>query len=200
MMMTPTLVQEPISSTPPAPIGCQTCRSSAAAASDGPAWPVAALLRELAQVVGGLDDEQYTRKPVGVIPGSVGGHVRHCLDHATALLRAVRTGTLDYDQRERGTPVECDRDAAQTALRRAALELAAMPGAVVRSKLTVRVLMTADSESVEVGSTFGRELAYVLSHTIHHNAIVGAIVKTLGGELPERFGYAPATIRAAANR
>ena len=47
------------------------------------------------------------------------------------------------------------------------------------------------------GSTVGRELAYVLSHTIHHNAIIGSMVKALGGVLPERFGYAPSTVRHA---
>jgi hypothetical protein len=65
---------------------------------------------------------------------------------------------------------------------------------VAEVRLRVRILMTSDGPPVQVASSVGREMAYVLSHTIHHNAIIGAMVRTLGGELPERFGYAPATI------
>lgn len=164
--------------------------------TSNPVWPVAALLRELAEVVGRVSDVDYVRKPVGVIPGSVGGHVRHCLDHVTALLAAAAdTGRLDYDRRERGTPVEHDRSAALRALRDAEARLGSLTEADRDRPLALRVLMTADGEPIEVGSTVGRELAYVLSHTIHHNAIVGAMVKTLGGNPPARFGYAASTLR-----
>jgi hypothetical protein len=37
-------------------------------------------------------------------------------------------------------------------------------------------------------------LAFVLSHTIHHNAIIGVMANTLDIPLPARFGYAPSTI------
>ena len=61
--------------------------------------------------------------------------------------------------------------------------------------LRLNVLMHADAPPLEVISSVGREMAYALSHTIHHNALIGAMVKTLKGWLPQRFGYAPATIR-----
>jgi uncharacterized damage-inducible protein DinB len=157
------------------------------------------LLRELVGVVERLGDDEYVRKPVGVIPGSVGGHVRHCLDHATALLAAVSTGHLDYDRRERGTAVELDRAAAVDAIRAAEWHLSELVRADCDRPLRVRVLMTADGDPIEVGSTVGRELAYVLSHTIHHYALVGAMVRTLGGAPPERFGYAPSTVRHGIN-
>jgi len=47
---------------------------------------------------------------------------------------------------------------------------------------------------VEVETTVGRELAFVLSHTVHHNALIAVMAKTLGVPVPERFGYAPSTI------
>src|SRR4051794_39320267 len=78
--------------------------------------PLSQLLRQLAGVIERLDDEQYTQKPVGVIESSVGGHVRHCLDHLYSLLAAVETGHLDYDHRERGTPVEMFRTCALAAI------------------------------------------------------------------------------------
>ncbi len=48
--------------------------------------------------------------------------------------------------------------------------------------------------------TGGRELAFTLSYTIHHNAIIAVAVKSLGLALPEHFGYAPATIAYLAQK
>jgi uncharacterized damage-inducible protein DinB len=156
--------------------------------------PLIRLMRELGEVVERLDDAQYVRKPVGVIESSVGGHVRHCLDHVRSLLSAIETGHLDYDRRDRGTLVESSRDCAIEQIEATAALLAWLPETVLRRPLWVSVTMASGDEPVEVESSVGRELAFVLSHTIHHNAIVNAMVRTLGGWVPERFGYAPATI------
>lgn len=157
--------------------------------------PLTQLLRQLASVVERLDDRQYTQKPVGVIESSVGGHVRHCLDHVYALLMAVETGHLDYDHRERGTPVETLRASAVAAIDDMISALEQLPRFVITRPLSVSVSMSSDAAPVSVLTSVGREMAYVLSHTIHHNAIVNAMVKTLGGWVPERFGYAPSTIK-----
>src|SRR4051794_30311839 len=71
--------------------------------------PLVALLRQLGSVVASLEDAQYTQRPVGVVDSSVGGHVRHCLDHVRTLISGIESGTIDYDQRRRGTPVETSR-------------------------------------------------------------------------------------------
>jgi hypothetical protein len=47
-------------------------------------------------------------------------------------------------------------------------------------------------------STAGRELVFVISHTIHHNATMGVLLSEWGLALPQRFGYAPATPSPAA--
>jgi uncharacterized damage-inducible protein DinB len=157
--------------------------------------PLTQLLRQLASVIQRLDDRQYTQKPVGVIESSVGGHVRHCLDHVRALLAAVESGHLDYDHRERDTPIESLRPCAIAAIDDMIQALDSLPRFVITRPLSVSVSMSSDQPPVSVLSSVGRELAYVLSHTIHHNAIVNAMVKTLGAWVPERFGYAPSTIR-----
>src|SRR5688500_2178774 len=102
---------------------------------DSPARPIEMLLRELGEVIEPLTDGQYVQKPVGVMPGSVGGHVRHCLDHVTALLGALETGWLDYDHRERGTPVENSREAALFAIRCAETHLARLTDDSARKRL-----------------------------------------------------------------
>ena len=157
--------------------------------------PLVELLSQLGQVIERLDDAQYGRKPVGVIESSVGGHVRHCLDHVRSLLGAIETGHLDYDRHERGTAVESSRALAVEEIESLAGALAGLGDEVLGRWLAVSVTMASGDEPTDVPSSVGRELAYVLSHTIHHNALVNAMVRTLGGWLPERFGYAPSTVK-----
>lgn len=157
--------------------------------------PIVRLLEQLASVIEGLSDAEYIRRPVGAVDGSVGGHVRHCLDHVRAVLGAAASGLLDYDRRERGTAVEASRSAALEEIRRLSGGLTALPPGADRRTVQLRVLMSADGEPLEVATTLGRELAYTLSHTVHHNALIAAMVRTLGRRPPDRFGYAPATTR-----
>lgn len=164
--------------------------------ASGGAWtaPLVELLDELARVVVSLTDEQYVQNPAGAVTSSVGAHVRHCLDHVRALLSGVEAGTIDYDSRRRGTNIETSRWAAILAMRESAEVLHAIPADAFDRPVEVSLTTTSRGPAVLAGSTLGREAAYVLSHTIHHNALIGAMVKTLGGSVPPRFGYAPATL------
>jgi uncharacterized damage-inducible protein DinB len=44
-------------------------------------------------------------------------------------------------------------------------------------------------------STLARELAFVLNHTIHHQAMIGLLASLHGCDVPDGFGYAPSTPR-----
>ena len=158
------------------------------------AKPLIQLLQQQASVIARLTDHQYAAKPVGPVNASIGGHVRHCLDHVQALIMASETGTLDYDHRDRDTQIESCRLLALGLIRELERQLTELPEEVMDQPLEVTLLLTPDEPAITVQSSFGRELAYVLSHTVHHNAIIGTIVKILGGWLPEHFGYAPSTI------
>ena len=73
--------------------------------------PIAALeraLEELASVVAALSPEAYGARLFPNASGSIGEHVRHCLDHVSALVSADPSSCLSYDRRERGTAVETD--------------------------------------------------------------------------------------------
>ena len=59
-------------------------------------------------------------------------------------------------------------------------------------KLTA--LVAPDRPPVTTVTSPDRELAFVVSHTVHHNAIIGIMAKLLGAEPPAEFGYAPSTI------
>ena len=156
--------------------------------------PLIGLLHQLFDLVESLSNEEYVRKPVGVVPSSVGAHVRHNLDHVEALLRGLRDGEVNYDHRNRGTDVERNRVAAMAEILRLEEELTDFPWHSVPHLVTQMALVAPDMPPVTTVTGAERELGFVISHTIHHNAIIGIMAKLLGVELPTDFGYAPSTI------
>lgn len=162
--------------------------------------PLIGLLQQLFDLVESLTPEQYTRTPVGVVESSVSGHVRHNLDHVAALLRGLGAGELNYDHRDRGTDVERDRLAAMTAIVGLERELAEFPWGELPQLVTLSALVAADLPPTRVVSSPERELAFVVSHTVHHNALIRVMVKLLGADLPADFGYAPSTVQHQGSR
>ena len=156
--------------------------------------PLISVLRQLAEFLRATTDDQYTMKPVGVVNSSIGGHVRHCLDHVEALVTGFFLGEMSYDDRQRGTDVETNRTAALDAIERQERDLQDIRDISVDQPIRLNVLMTANGPSLVVETSLGRELAFVMSHTVHHNALIAVIAKYLGIGVPERFGYAPSTL------
>jgi uncharacterized damage-inducible protein DinB len=154
---------------------------------------LAAVLADLAAVVDALSDVQYADSAVPGVSGSVGGHVRHCLDHVRALERAVETGVVDYDARERDTLIEVDRTLAWSLLISAERRVAAVPASLLARPVVVRTLLHATVPPVEVLSSLEREVSFVMAHTIHHCATIAVLAGVAPQRLPERFGLAPST-------
>lgn len=151
------------------------------------------LLADQAVVIDSLTAAEYCRRPAGH-PCTIGEQVRHCLDHLRAVVDGAMSGTIDYEARERGGVVETDPTAAKGALKRLSSRVAALRRA--DPDLPVRVVerVTPHDPAVEIGSTLGRELAFVASHTTHHNALIAVLARDLGRPAPERFGFAASTL------
>ena len=154
---------------------------------------LAASLSQLAELIESLTDEQYRQAPVGEVASSIGKHVRHCLAHVRSLLIGAERGILDYDERPRGTPIETDRCESLAMLRNLIRQLGELSAARERT-VELRTIVAADQPPIRVQTSLGREMAFVLSHTIHHGALIAVMARTLRLEVPDRFGYAPATL------
>lgn len=154
---------------------------------------LASVMQQLAELVAMLTDEQYVARPCGRVTGSIGGHVRHCIDHLALLLAAIDSGELNYDLRERGGRLETDRSAAAARIQELVARLERTP-ARLDAPLRMSITLTRDGRALETHSTLGRELAFVQSHTIHHSAMIAVIAHSLGQSVPPEFGYAPATL------
>jgi uncharacterized damage-inducible protein DinB len=150
-------------------------------------------LHDLSSVIEALDDEVFQSVRGDGASGSVGAHVRHTLDHVAAIVEPIVASVIDYDARERGTQVERSPRVAVDELRR--LARAARSWSRQQAGRLVELHATIDSggRRVTVQSTMARELVFVLSHTIHHQAIIALLLASSGRTVPARFGVAPST-------
>jgi hypothetical protein len=158
-----------------------------------PVKPLLGLLVEMRSMIERLDDDAYTLPAPGRSSGGVGGHVRHCLDHIAALLNATRTGVVEYDRRRRGTDVETCRMAALQQIAVLAAQIAALDSSRLDESLLVESQIDRGGAMILTRSSMCREVAFVISHTIHHNAIVAQLLANRDVDLDARFGLAPAT-------
>ena len=154
---------------------------------------LAAVLDDLAAVVDSLTDGQYADSAIAGVSGSVGGHVRHCLDHVRALERAIESGVVDYDARQRDALIELDRTLAWSLLLSARRRVAVLPPSVLERPVVVRTRMHDGMPPREVLSSLEREVSFVIAHTIHHCATIAVLAGVTPERLPRRFGIAPST-------
>ena len=171
-------------------------------ATETPARELADLIESFVPLIVDLDHGAYTAD-ASLHIGTIGGHVRHMLDHVNALIESPLGEPIDYDTRQRDTPVENDPHAAVDAIKQAVQALRERPPHRADQADRAVVILTAlsqDDAPRPFSSTFDRELAFVLSHTVHHAAMIAAIARQLDVVVPSSFGVAPSTLkhRAAA--
>lgn len=151
------------------------------------------LLDDMRSLIERIDDDSYAAPAPGRTGGGIGGHVRHCLDHVSALVAATRTGLCAYDRRARGTPVERCRPSALQRIDDLVNDLGQAGSDLFDVPVTVESQLDTKGTTVVTMSTLGRELMFVMSHTIHHNALIAQLLASHGVSVGARFGLAPAT-------
>jgi uncharacterized damage-inducible protein DinB len=151
------------------------------------------LLRDMRTLVERLDDVEYAMPAPGRSSGGIGGHVRHCLDHVNALLASLDTGLCAYDRRARGTDIETNRLAATRAIAELIDRVMTFDPSWLERTVDVEIQLDRSGTMMTTRSTLRRELAFVMNHTVHHNAIVAQMLHVLGVSMGARFGLAPAT-------
>ena len=134
---------------------------------------------------------------------AVGPHLRHCLEHFSALLKGLGTGVVDYDARDRDPVLERDRDSVLVALREIVAGLAGLDPGSVRRRIEVRQEGAAGA-TVVMASNVERELVFLSGHTIHHLAIMKLLAERAGVTVAEGIDMAFSTrthlARAVAER
>jgi hypothetical protein len=148
-----------------------------------------------------LSIDDFLRRHPHAFNASIGGHYRHCLDHFLSLVNARDIGCIDYDGRERNPRIETDPVHASEVTRDLRTALQCLDRDDLATPIPVRCSVSYDvADEALLASTLGRELAYAITHAIHHFALIAFLARPSGIPLPDRFGLAPSTAKHLAGR
>lgn len=153
------------------------------------------LLNQLHSVVDQFTKDSFS-KPIDTLSNSsIGQHVRHTLEFFICLMDSATDQVINYDSRKHDPYLEKDPQLAKDIIESA-------QNFLVETREDYSLTMVAnyeidsDQES-SIPSSYLRELAYNIEHTIHHMALIKVGIKTdfPGVVLPEHFGVASSTVR-----
>lgn len=144
-----------------------------------------------------ITDTLYTTNNGEYNKSGIGRHFRHIIEHYFSFVNED-SGKIDYDARERNLRLENDRLFMISTMKEISESLNTM--FQEPDKLDAEVLIRSNEGAEEENSplsksTFRRELQFLISHTVHHYALIGLILKTMGYNPDASFGVAPSTLR-----
>lgn len=148
---------------------------------------------QLLEVLACLSDAQY-RQPAPPCHSGIGAHFRHILDHYDAFLGGLAQGIVNYDARQRDEQTERSRDVAADRLRAVRTAIGALTDAEQPRQVDVRMDCGSNCETM-AHSSVARELQFLVSHTVHHDALIAAAALHLGVDVDSCYGVAPSTLR-----
>ena len=144
-----------------------------------------------------IDDATYTRGNPATFSSGFGPHLRHCLDHYERFLDGLPTHRIDYDARDRDPRTETDRLIALERIRAIIAGLRRIAPSQRDTPVEIKMDCGDETktESWWTRSTVSRELQFLVSHTVHHYALIAFILRTHGIDTGSEFGVAPSTLR-----
>lgn len=154
------------------------------------------VLQQEQKLLAELTDEVFGQPGTGAFESSIGTHLRHNLDHFSSFFAGLRAGQIDYEQRRRDDRIAHSVDHARAEVAR---QLVALQTLREQPDQPIRVRAELDDGDEEarvwLDSSLGRELQFLLGHTVHHHAIMAILLSHQGIDLPAGFGVAPSTQR-----
>lgn len=156
-----------------------------------------AVIRQGLELLYCLDDDVYPNVKHPFSKYGIGSHFRHCLDFYTSFLKGVEEARIDYDDRERDERIETDRMTAIRKLEATVKRLEELSCFDNRMPVWVRLEDAGDEKDPCAWSysSVMRELQSLVSHTVHHYALIGLMLQLNGFEPQSGFGVAPSTLK-----
>ncbi|MGM5469704.1 DinB family protein [Flavobacteriaceae bacterium LMO-SS05] len=152
-------------------------------------------LKEIKKVLLQLTKDQYTFQSTTLFGATIGQHVRHILEFYQSILNGLESKVINYDNRERNILVETDTRIAIQVIDDICSKL--NEDKRDRQMILEGNFCEEDGGLIQIETSFFRELAYCLEHSIHHQALikVGLLEVKCLNFIDDTFGLAPATIR-----
>lgn len=159
------------------------------------------ILHQKDLILKAISNNDYIRKHPQFRGGSVGGHIRHSLDHFSKIIfctpNSLVVPVIDYDTRERNTEIETNCTIALKQVQRLLVEIENV--SKLKSDLPIVIEHICDSHTgvrQQMVSTFGRELMFVSHHALHHMFTVRLMMEAMSYSLNiSDIGIANSTIR-----
>lgn len=144
-----------------------------------------------------ISNESYKLKQ-GILESSIGEHFRHIIEHYELFWNGMPNGHIDYDQRKRNPLLETDRLFAIESMK----QFVSLFQTQIFEQKNISISQNYNpTENIPaILSNTNRELLFLLSHTVHHYAIISILVKLDGGIVSDGFGFSPATLFAKAKQ
>ncbi|MCG8372739.1 MAG: hypothetical protein MI700_04370 [Balneolales bacterium] len=149
------------------------------------------------ELLNDINDELYSKNNGPYHKSGIGRHFRHIIEHYFSLVGSY-SGLIDYDARNRNLRLENDREYMIQSLLEVVQSLQTLntQQELLDVEIEVRSNEGVDEENSPLSkSSIRRELQFLISHTVHHYALIGLILKTLGYNPSEDFGVAPSTLK-----
>ncbi|MFN7940294.1 MAG: hypothetical protein U0X73_01740 [Thermoanaerobaculia bacterium] len=153
------------------------------------------LLEEGRELLGRIPGEAYSLVLVRERARGIGPHLRHILEHYSCFLAGLDEGRVDYESRPREAALEVEVQAAVARIRELVEGLGRVDEAGFGRSLEVRLDCGDEASDQWSRSTVKRELQFLLSHTVHHYALIGQLLLAQGIDAGPEFGVAPSTLR-----
>jgi hypothetical protein len=154
-------------------------------------------LQQASALLRRIDDSSYGHPGPGAIGSGIGPHLRHVLDHYELFLAGLPDRRINYDGRARDPRIESDRTFALQTIDDVCKRLAGLAALDADVPLAIRMDCgnSADPASWWSASSPKRELQFLLSHTVHHYALIAFMLQARGVAMDPDFGVAPSTLR-----
>lgn len=144
-----------------------------------------------------LPSDLYRTIQSPVFQSSFGKHCRHLVDHYLVFFRGLENSIIDYDQRQRDSQLEVDKEQAISSFRDIQKKLKQLVIEEYDVHRPLKIVMCNDvalpAGEVTV-SSIGRELQFLQGHSVHHFALMAAMAKLSGLKVNKDFGVAPSTL------
>ena len=155
-------------------------------------------LKQGADLINRMSRDQYAAKVAHCFNSAVGEHFRHILDHYDCFLLGLESGPgngvrIDYDARRRDPEIENKPEAGIAKIEQLCTLLEQLD-TDLDVELQVKMNTGSDTDDQWAPSTMVRELQFLLSHTVHHFALISTMNAINNIATPEDFGIAPSTL------
>jgi uncharacterized damage-inducible protein DinB len=154
-------------------------------------------LEQGVSLLSSISNEEYSFNNGKYFNSGIGRHFRHIIDHYLSFIH-YSNNKINYDQRDRDVELEVNRKLAVSTFRSIieSLEKFEITPDLIDRKIKVKSNEgVTDLNSPWSESSVRRELQFLISHTVHHYALIGIILKTMDVYIPENFGKAPSTLK-----